>query len=495
MKRLFNNLIFALLLALTGSQLLTGCDAFSSGDDESGDVTLVGQVLNQATNNPVSGAFIQVLPFDLLFETDEEGRFEVIVGIDSTMSLRIVASSDGFGNSAVNVLAIADRIIEVPTLRLFQNAPDEPESGFASNILLLDQSADHIGVIESGSEEVAVIHFQVADSMGRPVILDKNAAVNFTFGAQPNGGEFLFPLAAVTDNNGIVEVNLSSGTRAGVVQIVAETTVQGRLIRSIPVAIAIHGGLPDQTHFSIGPDKRNFPGLLRYGLIDPIAVIVGDKYSNPVRPGTAVYFNTSHGVVGGSIQTDENGRGLVNLTSANPLPPDGITLITATTADDLQNIVSGSTPVVMSGVTVVTVSPATALLDQMYLVTITDQNGNPLVEGTTLSVLVQGESVKAVGHTAVSLDDTVFLGGQEYEHVLRGPGITEFTFRSVSDINPLAPEMPVVEAITITVAGGNGRIEIVLSPPGGTPYSPTDGVALKMQNDGTVVARVEREQF
>ncbi len=495
MKRFSNNLIFVLLLALTGSQLLTGCDAFSSSDDESGDITLVGQVLNQATNNPVAGAFVQILPYDLLFETDVEGRFEAVVRIDSTMSLQLIASSDGFANSSVNVLAIANRAIDVPTLRLFQIAPDEPESGFASNILLLSQSAQNIGVVESGSEEVAVIRFQVADSMGRPVILDKNAAVTFAFGAQPNGGEFLHPLAAVTDNNGVVEVNLSSGTRAGVVQVVAETMVQGQMIRSIPVAIAIHGGLPDQTHFSIGPEKRNFPGLLRYGLIDPIAVIVGDKFSNPVRPGTAVYFETSHGVVGGSVQTNVDGRGTVNLTSANPLPPDGITLITATTADDLENIVSGSTPVVMSGVPIVTVSPATALLDQTYLVTITDQNGNPLVEGTTLNVQVQGESVKAVGNTSVTFDDTVFLGGQEYQHVLRGPSITEFTFRSVSDINPLAPETPEVEAITITVAGANGRIEIVLSPPGGAAYSPTDGVALKTRNDGTVVARVEREQF
>ncbi|GMQ81488.1 MAG: hypothetical protein BMS9Abin05_0920 [Rhodothermia bacterium] len=494
MKRHSKNLIIALFFALPFSQLLTGCDAFSSGDSEAGDVTLTGQVLNVSSNNPVPGAFIQILPLDLLFEADAEGRFEAVVEIDSTMNLQIVASSDGFANSSVNILALANRLIEVPTLRLFQIALDDPVSGLASNILLLEQSASSIGVIESGSEEVAVIQFQVADSLGRPVILNKSTAVNFSFGVQPGGGEFLHPLNAETDNNGIVTVNLSSGTRAGVVQIIAETSVEGRLIRSIPVAISIHGGLPDQTHFSIGPDKKNFPGLLRYGLVDPIAVIVGDKYSNPVRQGTSVYFDTNFGVIGGSIQTDPDGRGTVNLMSANPLPADGIVLVAAESADDLENVVSGSTPVIMSGVPVVSVSPATAILDQTYLLTVVDQNGNPLVEGTTITVFVEGESVKAVGHTDVQLDDSVFLGGQLYEHVLRGPGITEFTFRAVSDINPLAPEIPEVEAITITVAGANGRIEIVLEP-AGAPSTPSEGVSLTVEPDGRVVAKMELAQY
>ncbi len=103
-------------------------------------------------------------------------------------------------------------------------------------------------------------------------------------------------------------MNLSAGTTAGVVQVVAEATLDGRTIRSLPVSVAIHGGLPDQPHFSVGPEKFNFPGLTRYGLIDEVSVIVGDKYANPVRPGTAVYFTSSHGVIEGSVLT--NGTGL-----------------------------------------------------------------------------------------------------------------------------------------------------------------------------------------
>ena len=65
------------------------------------------------------------------------------------------------------------------------------------------------------------------------------------FGVNPGGEAFIYPQSATTDENGIVTTNVSSGTIAGVVQIIADATVDGRVIRSKPVAIAIHGGLPD----------------------------------------------------------------------------------------------------------------------------------------------------------------------------------------------------------------------------------------------------------
>ena len=40
----------------------TGCDVFSSKDDDAGFVSLHGQVLNEATNNPVLGARIEFRP-------------------------------------------------------------------------------------------------------------------------------------------------------------------------------------------------------------------------------------------------------------------------------------------------------------------------------------------------------------------------------------------------------------------------------------------------
>lgn len=464
-----------------------GCDLASDDDDTGGIVTLRGQVLNVETNNPVPGAFIQVLPQGIRIEADTAGSYALDVEIDSTMELRVSASKDGFGAAEVKVLALAGRAVDVPTLRIRQVVEEEAVSGFASNILLLRQSGQSIGVRESGSEEVASITFQVADSLGRPVVLARAADVRFTLGVHPDGGEFIFPSIARTDNNGQVTVNLSSGTRAGVVQIVAETDVGSRTIRSLPVSVAIHGGLPDQPHFSLGPERFNFPGLNAFGLQNAVSVIVGDKYGNPVKPGTAVYFTTTHGVIEGSTLTDAQGQGSVTLLSANPLPPNGVAIITATTADPNQQPVTSQTPVVFSGVPIVTVTPGVARLNQTYTVTVMDQNGNPLAEGTGLSVRVEGTKVKGVGNVSARIDDTVFLGGIGYENIRRGPGVTEFTFRAVEDRTLDEEGQPTIETITITVDGPNGGLQLVLGA-GAAPrvqsLTPSATVTVEHAGDG-----------
>lgn len=476
------------------STILVGCDAFSSKDDESGIVTLTGQILNEATNNPVPNGFVRVLPYDLLFEAMEDGSYTFDVEIDSTMDLQVTANADGFRSESLPVLAIAGRSVTVPTFRLTPVAEPDATSGRASNIILLDQTATSIGVRESGAEEQVSLTFQLADSLRNPVILNQKAEVRFRFGAQPGGGEFIAPAVAETDNNGVATVVISSGTRAGIVQLIAETTVDGRLIRSQPVAVTIHGGLPDQTHFSLGPAVRNFPGLNAYGLTNRMSVIVGDKYSNPARIGTAVYFSTTHGVIEGSTLTDENGQGSATLLSANPLPANGIGHVTATTADDQQNEVTATTPVVFSGTPVLGVTPGTARINQFYQVDVTDYNGNPLAPGTTFSVNVSGTAIRVGGTTSAQIEDTAFLGGMDYEHVVRGPGITRFNFVVSENIDPVNPETPVIDAIEITVSGPNGRLTIVLGA-GGEPMSETDDARLRQTADGTWQVSLDPVKF
>lgn len=478
--RTFSGLLILLLASIT----LTGCDAFSSDDDEGGLVNLTGQILNRSTNNPVQNGFVVVMPQNLMFEADSSGYFDFDVRIDSTMDVQVEASADGFLSESYPVLAVAGRTSNVPLFSLIPIAPEAATSGKASNIILLEQTSTSIGVRESGSEEQASLTFQLADSLGRPVILDENVDVAFRFGAQPGGGEFISPAIAQTDNNGVVTMTISSGTRAGIIQIVAEANVDGTVIRSQPVAVSVHGGMPDQAHFSLGPAVRNFPGLLAFGLTNQMSVIVGDKYSNPVRTGTAVYFSSTHGVVGGSTLTDDNGQGAVSLLSANPLPADGIAHVTARTADDQQNEVIATTPVVFSGAPVMSVTPSTASVNQVYTVTLTDVNGNPLSPGTNIAINVTGTAIQVGGTTSASLDDTAFLGGMNYEHVVRGPGVTEFSFVISEDIDPQNPETPVVNAIEIASTGPNGQLILVLGS-SGAPFTTTDGARVRQSAQGT----------
>lgn len=482
-----------LSVAVLAALSLPACDL--STEELGGTVTLQGQVLDLETSNPLEQAFVRVLPMDVLIETDAQGNYSADVEIDSTMNLQLTASKDGFRPETITVLAVVDRVITVPVFRLLQLAQEGPESGRAASILLLTQDDDAIGVKESGSKEVTELIFQAVDSLGRPITLDNSVNISFQLGERPGGGEYIFPEVAQTDNQGIVSVNLASGTKAGVVQIVAETNIDGRVIRSLPVAVAIHGGLPDQTHFSLGPQRFNFPGLRRFGLTDRISVFVGDKYSNPVRPGTAVYFKTSHGIIEGSTFTNAKGGGSVDLISANPLPPDGIAVVSASTADEAQVQVSDQTPVVFSGVPWLRVTPTTAVFNATYTLTVTDQNGNPLVGGTVISVRAGGTNVKAVGNVSVEIDDTAFIGGLAYENVLRGPGITEFTFRVVAANNELEEGLalpPELETVTIRSTGENGRLEIVLTP-SGAPKTNTTGATIEMVRADEAVVKGQLE--
>jgi len=474
-----------LLLVLTVGVISVGCD---SSDDEKGTVTVVGRVFD-GNGDLVPDAVIRVMPFDLLFETGPEGDFNIELDIDSTMTLIITATKSGYGSDSETILAVADRLVTVPDLTISRTNQAPEESGYAATISLLSQDATSIGVKESGSDEISTVIFQVTDSLGRPITVDKSVTVTFELGQSPGGGEFIYPETASTNNFGQVQTNLQAGTVAGVVQLTARASVRGTVIRSLPVAISIHGGLPDQDHFTIGPATYNFPGLRAFGLTDAIGVLVGDKYSNPVRPGTSVSFRSDYSVVEGSTTTDDQGRGSVNLISGNPTPPLGVVVVTGTTADENLNAVSGKTPVVMSGTPRVILSPTTAQLDQFYTMEVFDQNANPLVKGTSIRVKVEGTLVKAVGSTSVTLDETSFVdGGRDvdldgdpfpptsdgfalsWEDVVTGYGSTRFQFGVITDEearDSTSTATPAVSAITITVSGPNGSLELVFGPGSG----------------------------
>ncbi|MDX1429107.1 MAG: carboxypeptidase-like regulatory domain-containing protein [Rhodothermales bacterium] len=489
----------------------TGCDLFSD-DSEKGTVTLTGRVLDQ-DNDPIANATITVLPLDeILGETGPEGDYVFDVEVDSTMDLEVVARKTGFTQASVSVPdARAGTVVNVPIIRLTQDQEISESSGYGANILLLSQETSSIGVKESGADEVATLVFQVTDSLGKPITIDRKALVSFTLGQAPGGGEFIFPEVAETNNNGEVEVNISSGTRAGVVQLVAQSTIQGETIRSLPVSIAIHGGLPDQRHFTLGPATFNFPGLRAFNLTNRISVLVGDKWSNPVRPGTSVSFSTDFGLVEGSTTTNAQGSGSVNLISGNPLPPNGVVNVTATTADENQAPVSGITPVLMTGGPVISVQPSVASLNTTYTLDVTDWNGNPLVQGTSISVKAEGNRVKAVGNVNVQMDETTFTDGGrdtdgdgfsntenadgdnlDFEDVLTGFGVTRYTFAisEEASTDSTNTEPARVDAIVITVSGPNGRLEVVLG--GGAPKAAADTRRTTIRTIGDkVVARLE----
>lgn len=422
-------------------------------------VILNGSVFESVTGSPIDSAVVKVTGItpQIVTYTDSVGKYRVSFGVEVETEVKVIAFKEGYEPDTVAVLAIPGRTVNVPSLLLKRTAPETPTSGEAASIVLVSQTAKSIGVKGSGSVETAQMVFEVQDSSGKPVDLAHSVEVSFRIGSGPGGGEFIYPPKARTDAKGRVTANIVSGTKAGVVQIVAESNVGSKTIRSLPVVIVIHGGLPDSAHFSIAPEKLNFPGYNVFGLRNKITAYVGDKYGNPVKPGTAVYFTTTGGIIEGSALTNEQGQGSVDLISAEPRPVHpvlgpGYAVITATTADENQRTIKAETIVLFSGIPQITVEPTTFdipnLGSQVFNYTVSDQNGNPLAGGTTIRVTIDGKDIRALGDLDITIPDT------------RDRSWTRFSF-AIQDTTSDTVERPVL--IRISASGPNGSATVNIS--------------------------------
>lgn len=425
MKTFFPYLILAGLLVFLNLNCESPTDPEEAAENL---VRLNGQVFNATTGLPVDSAVVQVLNFseDIFQITDSEGRFSIEIKTDKSTTVFLVAFKESFLGDTTSVLIVPGRTVDVPSFEIQPLQGASMTSGQAASIVLASQSVGSVGVHESGSPETAMLVFEVQDSMGVPVDSRNAVTLSFSMGSAPNGGEYLYP-DSVTTSNGRARVYLSSGIKAGVVQLFAEATVDGKIIRSKSIAVAIHGGLPDSVHFSIAHEISNIPGWYHFGLEDVITAFVGDKYSNPVKPGTAVYFKTTGGIIQGSGHTDENGMASVNLYSAAPRPEHaiygkGFATITGYTADENQNEISSTTLVLFSGAPMIDVDPTTFAIPnggaQYFGYTVSDQNGNPLSEGTSITVTIDGEMVSTRGDISKSLPDTQSKGWTQFGFVL-----------------------------------------------------------------------------
>ncbi len=475
-----------------------GCDVGGGNQNE---VTVSGRVLD-ASSNPVEGALVTYQFTDdsgeeveRTAETDSTGRFSKSLEIDQTVEVTITVTKEGASVNQTRQLSPDAGTMSDLEFTLSIGGEEDREPGRPTDILLQNQSTNTIRVQESGGTSTARVTFQVVDSTGKAIEIDQAVDVNFRFAQQP-GDATLTPSTVRTDGQGQATANVTSGKTAGVVQIVAQTErPDGTEFQSKPVSLTIHGGLPNMCHFSLGPEQFNFPGLREFGASNPVRVFVGDKFGNPVVPGTSVYFSTNAGLIGGSVATDDQGRGSVSLTSAEPLPDGGVGTVRAETVgtDDVNTIVDPDNcpdpagtgnentifetiPVVFSGRPEIVVDPDSAELGATYDLTVWDvENNNPLAPGTSIQVEAEGTKVKAVGNTEVTLDDTAIIDenddGFGPEDVVKEDGITFFTFRVVKDQELDEGGNPTIETVTITVEGPNGSLEVVLTP------SPTDAKA------------------
>ncbi|MBN2365717.1 MAG: hypothetical protein EH225_06955 [Calditrichaeota bacterium] len=452
-----NKLTYIGISVLIVFAVFWNCDSPTENDENL--AVLSGQVVNAETLVPISNAAVIVLEFPQIAGfTDAAGFFNLEIEIDEAVEVQLRAFKESFVSDTISTLATPGNTVTNLALQLKPTSSTPLPSGSAASIVLMGVDPASIGVRESGAPEVSEISFQVQDSAGIPVDMSNSVRVNFLLGSSPGGGEFISPISAMTVSNGVAKTYLFSGDSSGVIQLIAEVTVGTQILRSRPVAITIHGGLPDSIHFSLAVEKLNFPGYNIYGLTDKVTAYVGDRYGNPVRPETAVYFTTDGGLIEGSALTNSQGQATVNLISASPKPfhpllGAGFATVTARTADENNDQIEAYALVLFSGIPQISVSPTAINVphtgSQTFFYTVSDQNNNPLAGGTSINVSVEKGEVEAVGNTNQTLPDT------------QSPSWTNFSF-SLVDANPDSNKVNPV-SVKISTSGPNGNLEYSLS--------------------------------
>lgn len=440
-----------------------------------------GHVLDFITNLPVNNATV-VLTTPIFVDsqaTGGDGLFSFAVDLQGLagVSGTVRVSKNGYStttfNFTVNAGQIVNRDVQLERDTTTGVPPDPNGTGDARSIAFVSLSANQISVAGVGGTESAIITWEVRDSLGFPIDIDHSDTVFFQLVGTPMfGGAYVSPSYAVTNVAGRVATTINSGTVSGVLQFIATLRREsdGVVITSTPAVITVNAGLPDQAHYTIGPRQFNFAAYNWLGRTNDITVQVGDKYSNPVKTGTAVYFNTTGGVIAASGFTDQTSHATVVLYSGNPLPRDatltppsaygdgtGYAWVRAHSLGENSVDVIDSVLVLFSGASNITLSTSNVHVDTggcvTVAVTIADQNGNPLAPGTLIKTEVEftppegtNWSVLASGLPEDPLAD--FL--------TRGNGSTEFTLQ-ICDGTPGGTPARMPFNVKISVTGPNGN--------------------------------------
>jgi hypothetical protein len=374
-------------------------------------------------------------------ETDAEGVAEVLLVAGTEAGKALVRATYAGGLSAQTAVILA--------------------KGPPASIAVVAVEPPAISVRGAGGNETAIVTFEVRDARGNPVA--DGEVVLFRLDAPPGGEEEVGP-ERTTTVAGRVQAAVGSGTLARTLRLIAEAPLaSGDTVRSTPVPIAVHGGLPDQAHFSLAADPLNLAGRVIAGLESTITAYVFDKYSNPVRPGTAIRFRTDGGGVQGAARTDEDGQVAVRLFTAEPMPPGPVFLATVTgqTVDENGREIEASTLVLFSGATapirLTGAGADTVAAGQLFIAdgqfqivsfSVSDVDGNPIMGGSTIRVT--SDVARISGDAERTIPDAL-AGSTEYAIAIADPSPQE---------DP--PDPPRRGSVLIQVRSPNGDRQLAI---------------------------------
>lgn len=372
--------------------------------------TVIGKITEVATT-VVSGALVTITndKGSQSDTTDTNGDFLITMDFGDTnprQSTMKVTKSNYLERTLTITLTPGQTVTQNATIqRDTGSTAIKRGTGVPNTIAFISASTNELSVFGVGGKETAVLLFEARDSLGIPIDGDVADTVVFSpAGAPVLGGAFVSPNSVKTNAAGRVATTINSGTVSGSIQVTAtiRRDVDGKLIQSLPIRLLVHGGMPDSNHISVAASVLNVPGLNYYGLTSIVTAYVGDKYGNPVAPGTAVHFSTNQGIIttAGAF-TGTTGQAQGTLYSALPIQANGFGTVTARTIGISGSPVSASMPILFSGEPFISAVVVTGSLNVdnttqgTVSFRVTDSNGNPVAAGTNVSVSIKGASAVA----------------------------------------------------------------------------------------------------
>ncbi|WP_448547797.1 hypothetical protein [Thalassotalea fusca] len=195
------------------------------------------------------------------------------------------------------------------------------------------------GTGSSERPENSTVVFRVLDTNGNPV---NNQDV--TFSLSSDTGEIqLNPLSATTNNEGLVQTVVNSGTVARAIRVVAQVTGSDPVIQTLSSELKISTGLPDQDSISLSADLINPEAWDLDGAEVRITARLADAFNNPPPP-TTVVFKTEGGSIeelGQEATCVTGGDGSCSVTWRSQYPrPEGHVLGDANNVDHKPEVIN-----------------------------------------------------------------------------------------------------------------------------------------------------------
>jgi hypothetical protein len=476
-----------LFVAAVGALAVSCNNNNSTNGPSSGQGSVAGVVTDGTSSAPLNGVTVSAQSLSSGTQsaaTGADGKYNFTFTIDSTSSVSVAFHISGYRDTSIVVPLRSNSITQLNVAMTRRSQiTGGGGSGIAQTIAFLGAAPPEIQVKGVGGAETTTMTWEVRDSLGLPVDITHAIQLTFTITNGPGGGEFLSPSVVTTNSNGQAIMTLSSGIRAGIVQVVATGTVASGTVSTSPVRVVIDGGFPDQTHFTIATHFYNMPILGTMGVHNPISVLVGDKWTNPVAVNTGVYFSSTAGVIEPKVFTNVDGQGSADLISGNPSPfgahaapanggrpfGDGYHYVTARTVGQAGVTVLDSILVLWSGPSIISnFNPTTFNIpnsgDQLFNFTVSDALGHPLAAGTTIAVVAtippppDPNATQNVVIVTFGLNGTLTLN----DIISPGPGATTFQAR-LSDGNTAMTDVNGTRCtLTVFVSGPNGQASFTI---------------------------------